>query len=190
MAQTEREKMLAGAWHSCFDDELEEMRMTARRAVHQHNTMAPDERGTIAPRLAALIGDVAAYVFIEAPFHCAYGVHLRLEPGVYMNAGCVILDTALVTIGTRTLLGPGVQILCPNHHLEPGPRAAGMERSQPVTIGSNVWLGAGAIVLPGVTIGDNAIVGAGSVVTRDVAPGETVMGNPARVHTAPSARTG
>lgn len=177
---SEREKMAAGTWYSCLDEELEEMRMVARRAVHQHATMAPDPRGGMAPLLRDLFASVGADVMLEAPFHCAYGVNISLADRVYMNAGCVILDTAPVRIGAHTMLGPGVHIYCAEHDHDPARRAAGLEIARPVTLGANVWIGGGAILLPGVRIGDGAIVGAGAVVSRDVAPGQTVTGMPAR----------
>lgn len=177
---TEREKMAAGEWYNCVDGELESLRVVARRAVFEHNSMHPDERGDIGPALRALLAQAGQDARIEAPFHCAYGFNITLGYGVFLNAGCVILDTAPVRIGAGTMLGPAVQIYCAEHHKEPVQRAAGLEIGKPVTLGTNVWIGGGAIILPGVTIGDNAIVGAGAVVTRDVAAGVTVVGNPAR----------
>ena len=95
--------------------------------------------------------------------------------------GCVILDVCAVTIGDKTQIGPGVQILAADHPRDPAVRAQMLEFGRPVTIGRNVWIGGGAILLPGVTVGDDALIGAGSVVTRDVPAGATVVGNPARV---------
>ncbi len=177
---TEREKMQAGVWYCCLDPELDALRAHARRAVHAHNTCPPDDRGAIAPELAALFADIGQDCFVEAPFHCAYGINLSLADRVYVNAGCTMLDTAPVRIGSGTMLGPAVHVYCAEHAKDPALRAQGLEIAHPVTIGENVWIGGGAIILPGVTIGDHAIVGAGSVVTKDVAPGETVAGNPAR----------
>ena len=178
--RSEREKMAAGLWYSCLDPELENLRITARHAIHSHNTRPPDQRGPVAPELAALFGTVAPDIWIEAPFHCAYGFNIHLGAGVYLNAGCTILDTAPVRIGNATMLGPSVQIYCAEHHTDPQKRAAGLEIARPVTLGHNVWIGGGAILLAGITIGDRAIVGAGSVVTRDVPADATVTGNPAR----------
>jgi len=177
---SERLKMAAGEWYCCLDPELDELRQRARRAIHRHNTMPPDERGALAPELRALFVS-AGDIFIEAPFHCAYGMNIELGHGVYLNAGCTILDTAPVRIGARTLLGPGVQIYCAEHAKDPKMRFEGLEIAKPVTIGEDVWIGGGAIILAGVTIGARAIVGAGSVVTRDVAADAVVVGNPARV---------
>jgi maltose O-acetyltransferase len=99
---------------------------------------------------------------------------------VFLNFNCVILDVVQVMIGDGTQIGPGVQILTADHPRDPAQRRAGLEFGRPIRIGANVWIGAAAIILPGVTVGDDAVVGAGAVVTRDVRPGATVVGNPAR----------
>ncbi|MCV0396346.1 MAG: sugar O-acetyltransferase [Rhizobiaceae bacterium] len=177
---SEREKMARGEWYRCLDPELDALRETARAAVHAHNTLHPAERGAMAPDLRRLFGVVADDAFIEAPFHCAYGFNIDIAAKVYFNAGCVILDTAPVRIGAETMFGPGVHIYCADHHRDPELRTQGFERALPVTIGARVWIGGGAIILPGVTIGNGAIVGAGAVVTRDVAAGTSVVGNPAK----------
>jgi maltose O-acetyltransferase len=126
------------------------------------------------------LGEVGEGSVIRPPFHCDYGTNIRLGRNVFLNYNCVILDVVAVTIGDGTQIGPGVQILTADHPRDPAERATGAEWGRPITIGRNVWIGGGAIILPGVTIGDDAIIGAGSVVTRDVAPGATVVGNPAR----------
>ena len=180
MTISERSKMEAGDWYTCLDPELAQMRATARRAVHAHNTASPDERGNIGRELTDLMAGVASDARIEAPFHCAYGINMHLGDGVFLNAGCVILDTAPVRIGSGSMLGPGVHIYCAEHHKDPQKRAAGLEIARPVTLQENVWIGGGAIILAGATIGRNAIVGAGAVVTCDVPAGATVGGNPAR----------
>lgn len=177
---TEREKMQAGQWYCCLDPELEALREQARRAVHAHNTGHPDIRGPVAPELMELFACIGSDCFLEAPFHCAYGLNIHLGTRVYFNAGCVILDTAPVRVGDDTMFGPNVQIYCAQHAKDPAERAQGLEIGLPVTIGRNVWVGGGAILMPGITIGDNATIGAGSVVTKDVAAAVTVVGNPAR----------
>lgn len=172
--------MAAGEWYTCLDPELEQMRQTARRAVHAHNTCPTDDRGAMAPELRALFAEIGQDCFVEAPFHCAYGINVSLDDRVYFNAGCTILDTAPVRIGSGTMLGPNVQIYCAEHAKDPTLRAKGLEIAHPVRIGENVWIGGAAVILPGVSIGARAIIGAGSVVTKSVAPDETVVGNPAR----------
>jgi maltose O-acetyltransferase len=180
MAQSEREKMVAGAWYNCVDAELDALRAVAAEAVFEHRSLSPAARGDIAPQLEALLGSAGEGARIEAPFHCAYGFNIHLGKGVFLNAGCTILDTAPVQIGEGTMFGPNVQVYCPEHHKDPALRRGGLEIARPVTIGDNVWIGGGAIILGGISIGDNAIVGAGSVVTRNVPANVTVVGNPAK----------
>lgn len=177
---SEKDKMRVGAWYTCQDPELLQMQARARMALHQHNTQAPDVRGAMGAELRQLMAHVGEDVMIEAPFHCAYGENITLHAHVYLNSGCVILDTAPVIIGAHSMLGPHVQLYCPEHHKDRSKRRAGLEQARPITIGQDVWIGGGAIVLSGVSIGDGAIIGAGSVVTRDVHAGATVVGNPAR----------
>ena len=137
-------------------------------------------RGPCAPELAALFAAVGEGVFIEAPFHAAYGRNIALGNQGYINAGCVFLDSAPIRIGRRTMLGPAVHVYCADHAHGLDERRRGLERALPVTIGEDVWIGGSAILLPGVTVGNGAIVGAGAVVNRDVAAGTRVAGNPAR----------
>ncbi|MGX5667509.1 sugar O-acetyltransferase [Rhizobium daejeonense] len=181
MTASERDKMAAGLWYNCIDPELDLLRDRAREAVHRHNTLPPAERGSAAPELVSLFAGFGEGAFIEAPFHCGYGFNITLGKRVYLNAGCVILDSAAVSIGDGSMLGPAVQIYCAEHHKETAQRAAGIEIAKPVIIGRDVWIGGSAVILAGITIGDGAIVGAGAVVTRDIPAGATVVGNPARL---------
>ena len=169
-----------GRRYSCMTPELDMLRSAARQACWRHAIMDPTLRGPYAPELGALFASVGDGVFIEAPFHVAYGRNITLAEGVYINAGCCVIDTAPVRIGRGTMLGPVVQIYCADHAHEVEDRRKGLERALPVNIGADVWIGGGAILLPGVSIGDGAIIGAGSVVTRDVEAGQRVVGNPAR----------
>lgn len=173
--------MSSGDWYSFDHPELNDMRRRAQGALHEHNTLAPDARGDIAPELRLLLGRVGKNCRIEHAFHCVYGGNILLGDHVFMNVGCVILDQGRVTFGSHVMLGPSVHIYTVEHHPDPQLRNAGMERAKPVVIGDDVWIGGSAIVLGGVTIGKGAIIAAGSVVTRDVPAGARVMGNPARV---------
>jgi maltose O-acetyltransferase len=130
--------------------------------------------------LVERFASVGENVLIRPPFFCDHGYNISVGRGAFLNYGCVILDVELVSIGEGTAIGPAVQILAADHPRDPRLRRQNVRFGRPVTIGANVWIGGGAIVLPGVTIGDDVIVGAGSVVTRDVAVGATVVGNPAR----------
>lgn len=180
MPQSSYDQMISGEWYNALTPELDELRMAARRAVFAHNHCPPEERGGMVPELAALFMSVGEDCLIETPFHTAYGCNTVLGDGVFFNAGVTILDSARVTIGNRCMLGPKVQIYCADHHRDIAKRRAGIERALPVTLGDDVWIGGGAILMPGVTIGAGAIVGAGAVVTKDVASMGRVVGSPAR----------
>ena len=130
--------------------------------------------------LSERLAHVGKGAVVRPPFFCDFGYNIRLGDGVFLNFNCVILDVVEVTIGDRTQIGPAVQIYAADHPRDAKTRAEGLEFGRPVRIGSDVWIGGGAILLPGVSIGDGAVIGAGSVVTRDVAAGETATGNPAR----------
>lgn len=181
MTRTEKQKMLAGELYDASDPELRADMAAAHRWLARYNAAlgapAAAQRDLLLERLAA-VGEGAV---IRPPFHCDYGFNIRLGAGVFLNFNCVILDVVAVTIGDRTQIGPGVQILAADHPRDAAVRARGLEFGRPVRIGRNVWIGGGAIILPGVTIGDDALIGAGSVVTRDVPAGATAVGNPARV---------
>lgn len=181
MARTEKEKMLAGELYDAGDTELQ-ADLTANHAwLARYNAalaLSADERRRLLAERLAFVGNGAV---IRPPFHCDYGFNISLGAGVFLNFNCVILDVVAVTIGDRTQIGPGVQILAADHPRDAAGRASGLEFGRPIRIGRNVWIGGGAIILPGVTIGDDALIGAGSVVTRDVPAGATAFGNPARV---------
>jgi maltose O-acetyltransferase len=173
--------MLAGELYDASAPEIQADLEATHRWLARYNAaldMAPCDRHALLREHLAAVGNGAA---IRPPFHCDYGFNIHLGAGVFLNFNCVILDVVEVTIGDRTQIGPGVQILAADHPRDPAGRATGLELGRPVRIGRNVWIGAGAIILPGVSIGDDALIGAGSVVTRDVPAGATAVGNPARV---------
>jgi maltose O-acetyltransferase len=181
MMRPEKEKMLAGELYDASAPDIQAELAATHTWLARYNAtldMAPSERRKLLAERFAAVGDGAV---IRPPFHCDYGFNIRLGAGVFLNFNCVILDVVEVTIGDRTQIGPGVQILAADHPRDPAGRASGLEFGRPVRIGRNVWIGGGAIILPGVSIGDDALIGAGSVVTRDVPSGATAVGNPARV---------
>ncbi len=178
--KTEKQKMLDGELYNANAPEIQvDHRATMAWLVRYNAALgatADERRALLAERFAS-VGEGAE---IRPPFHCDYGFNIRIGRGSFMNFNCVILDVVAVTIGDRTQIGPGVQILTADHPRDPARRATGLEFGRPIVIGDNVWIGGGALILPGVTVGDNAIIGSGAVVTRDVAAGATVAGNPAR----------
>ncbi len=183
MSRTEKQKMLAGEFYLASDPELLADRRRAAEWMRRYNAGGAEIFDNGLALLHELLGSAGNDVMVRAPFHCDYGYNIALGTGVFLNFNCVVLDVARVTIGDGTQIGPNVQILTADHPREAEARRAGLECGKTVSIGRNVWIGGGAIILPGVTIGDDAIIGAGSVVTRDVPAGATVAGNPARLIT-------
>ncbi len=172
--RAEHAKMLAGELYNPYVPDLTAARTRARELARQFNSTADPAI------LRELLPHADPSVGIEPPFFCDYGSNIRLGKKVFFNFDCVILDCALVTVGDHSLFAPGVHIYTATHPMDAAQRRTGLESARPVTIGADVWVGGGAILLPGVTIGDAAVIGAGSVVTRDVPAGAVVGGNPAR----------
>lgn len=177
---SEKQKMLAGELYVATGEELAADARRVAEWMDRYNASIAATQHDHAALLREMLAEVGEGAYIRPPFHCDYGYNISLGKGVFLNFNCIILDVVKVTIGDRTQIGPGVQILTADHPRDAAQRRAGLEFGRPVTIGADVWIGGGAIVLPGVTIGDGVIVGAGAVVTRDVPAGATVVGNPAR----------
>lgn len=180
MAPTEKQKMLAGDLYRPTDTEIQADLADTAAWLALYN--APVVRSS-AERLTLLrqrLGSTGEGVDIRPPFFCDYGFNIKVGERVFLNFNCVILDVVAVTIGEGTQIGPAVQIYAADHPRDPALRRSGLEFGRPVSIGCNVWIGGGAIILPGVVIGDDAIVGAGAVVARNVPPGATVVGHAAR----------
>jgi maltose O-acetyltransferase len=118
---------------------------------------------------------------IQPPFYCDYGTNITLGKKVFFNFNCVVLDVAPVRISDYVLFGPSVQVYTATHPLSASERRMGLESGKPIVIGSDVWVGGGGILCPGVSIGARSIIGAGSVVTQDIPADVLAVGNPCRV---------
>jgi maltose O-acetyltransferase len=169
-----RERMLRGELYK-VDDALRRELAQAQELCARYNAGGDDAI------LRQLLGGMGDGVVIRPPFHCDYGSQISIGAGTFVNFGCVMLDGAPIRIGADCQLAPRVQLVTATHPTEPGPRRDGWELARAITLGDNVWLGAGVIVCPGVTIGDDTVVGAGAVVTRDLPAGVVAVGVPARV---------
>jgi maltose O-acetyltransferase len=176
---SEWDKMVAGELYDAQDPALVAARERARSLCVRVHALDPGDplRRELLQELLGAGGDTAS---VTSPFFCDYGRNIELGEKVYFNFNCVLLDVCRIRIGAYSLLGPGVQVVTPLHPMDPQLRRR-QEYGRPVDIGSDVWIGGGAIVLPGVRIGDGAVIGAGSVVTRDVPAGMFAAGNPCRV---------
>jgi len=179
-SRTERDRMLAGELYDPNDPELARARARACdlcRALNDTRESEPDTRRRILRDLLATGGETAT---IQPPFSCDYGGNIRLGERVYFNFNCVVLDVCEVRVGDFTLFGPGVQIYTATHPIDPILRRD-RELGRPIEVGSDVWVGGGAILCPGVRVGSRSVIGAGSVVTRDIPEGVVAAGNPCRV---------
>ena len=178
---TEREKMLAGEMYDAADLQLIEER---RRARNLCKTLIESHDGELALRegiVRELFGEAGDAIWIEPPFYCDYGSNITLGSNVFFNFNCVILDPAPVTIGSNVMFGPAVQICTATHPMSASERRTGLEFARPVEIGSDVWIGSGAIICPGIRVGSQSVIGAGSVVTRDIPANVFAAGNPCRI---------
>lgn len=177
---TEKQKMLAGELYLPMDPELVAARELARDLCQDLNATRDRDSELRRSILKKLFGRGGDTVWMQPPFFCDYGQNIFLGERVFFNFNCVVLDVCEVTIGDFTLFGPNVQIYTATHPMNAELRRQ-QEFAKPITIGSDVWVGGGAIICPGVTIGDRTVIGAGSVVTKSIPAGVFAAGNPCRV---------
>lgn len=173
--------MLAGELYDALDPQLTDERIQARLLIKALNESREDEPEKRTEILQQLIPNAGAGLWLQPPFYCDYGYNIKLGERVFFNFNCVVLDVMPVTIGSRTLFGPNVQIYTATHPLDHKERATGLEFAKPITIGEDVWVGGSVVICPGVTIGDRSIIGAGSVVTKDIPADVIAAGNPCKV---------
>ncbi|MBO4577281.1 MAG: sugar O-acetyltransferase [Paludibacteraceae bacterium] len=178
---TEKQKMLSGELYDACDAALLEELNAVKVLCQQYNNLLPTDFVARNTMLQQMLGQADADTFINQPFYCDYGKHIRLGKRFFANFHLTILDEALVTIGDDCFCGPNVSIYTACHSTNPVERNSRREWAKPVSIGNSVWIGGDVTILPGVTIGDNCTIGAGSVVTRDIPANSVAAGNPARV---------
>lgn len=181
MMKTEKEKMLAGELYDALDKQLSDERLKTRLLIKQLNDTAENETEARSRILTELIPHAGKGLWLQPPFYCDYGSNMILGEKVFFNFNCVVLDVTYVTIGSRTLFGPNVQIYTATHPMDHKERATGLEYAKPIKIGEDVWVGGSVVICPGVTIGDRSVIGAGSVVTKDIPDDVFAAGNPCRV---------
>ena len=172
--------MVAGELYDPLDAELVAARSRARDLCWDLNATRDRDEARRRSIVAQLFGKGGDSVWLQPPFYCDYGSNIHMGERVFFNFNCVVLDVCPVTIGDFTLFGPAVQIYTATHPFDPVLRRK-QEFAKPIAVGSDVWVGGGAILCPGVTIGSRSIIGAGSVVTRDIPDGVFAAGNPCRV---------
>jgi len=178
---TEKERMLRGELYVSHDEELKRDRQIARKLTKLFNETTEEEPEYRRELLKKLFQSTGEHIFIEPPFRCDYGSHIRIGDYFYANYDCIILDVCDVTIGDHVFFGPRVGVYTAAHPIDAEVRNANLEYGRPITIGNSVWIGADTVINPGVTIGNNVVIGSGSVVTRDMPDDVIAAGNPCRV---------
>ncbi|CEQ11817.1 sugar O-acetyltransferase [Paeniclostridium sordellii] len=188
---TEREKMLAGELYDCGDEELITQWHKAKNLVRDYNNTDSENLESKDKILTQLLGGRGSNLWITSPFFVDYGNNIYFGNNCEVNMNCTFLDDNKIIIGDNALIAPNVQIYTAFHPTNAKDRFGEMKKdgsfefcktqTAPVHIGNNVWIGGGAIIMPGVTIGDNVVIGAGSVVTKDIPSNKIAYGNPCRV---------
>ncbi len=187
---TEKQKMLAGLPYDPADEELFTRWNIAKKLMMEFNNTGFNDRKRLDEILSLLLGSRGENVWISGPFFVDYGENIHIGNNCEINMNCVFLDCNTITIGDNSGIGPAVQIYAVGHPINPSERLSESKNggfpfwkstTAPVTIGSNVWIGGGSIILPGVTIGDNTTIGAGSVVSKSIPANCLAVGNPCRI---------
>ena len=179
--KSEKEKMLSGELYNALDKQLTDERVKTRLLLKELNDSREDQLEKRESILKQLLPNAGIGLWLQPPFYCDYGTNIILGEKVFFNFNCVLLDVAKITVGSRTLFGPNVQIYTATHPVNYLERSSGLEYGKAILIGEDVWIGGSAIICPGVKIGNRSIIGAGSVVTKDVPDDVIAVGNPCRV---------
>ena len=178
---TTRERMQSGKLYFCTDEEIAKEQLECLEILYDYNHTRPSESQKREQILKNLLAEIGENCYIEPPLHANWGKYTHFGNNVYANFNLTLVDDTDIFVGDNVMFGPNVIIATAGHPVDPPLREKVAQFNIPVRIGKNVWIGAGAIVLPGVTIGDHSVIGAGSVVTQDIPPNVVAVGNPCRV---------
>jgi len=179
---TEKDKLHSGDIYFPGDPEIYAEQTACQEKLFDFNQTRPGELEKRTAMLKDMFAEIGEGCCIEPPLRANFGGrHVHLGSWVYANYNLTLVDDTHIYVGDHTMFGPNVTVATAGHPIDPQLRRRGLQYNMPVRIGSNCWLGAGVIVLPGVTIGDNTVIGAGSVVTKDIPSGVVAVGNPCRV---------
>lgn len=190
--KTNYQKFLAGEYCNRLDKEVLDMIIRNKRLLSKFNATDISDTEARTELLHEMFGKVGKYVSVDINFHCECGKHIFIGDKVVINMNCTFLDDNIITIGNHVLIAPNVQLYTATHPVAASERFVEnwdensgelffKTKALPITIGNYVWIGGGAIILPGVTIGDNCVIGAGSVVTQSIPANSIAVGNPCRV---------
>ena len=177
-----KERMFTGELYypneeSIFDEQLKKLDL-----LYEFNSTRPTEQKKRQELMKEMFAEIGENCYLEPPFHANWGgAHMHLGDSVYANFNFTAVDDSHIYIGSYTMIGPNVTVATAGHPILPELREKAYQFNMPVHIGRNCWIGAGAVIMPGVTIGDNSVIGAGSVVTKDIPANVVAYGNPCRV---------
>lgn len=176
------EKMHGGALYDQQDEVLMKEQLACLDRLYDFNRTRPTELAKREAMLKEMFAEIGEGCYIEPPFHANFGGrHVHFGKKIYANFNLTLVDDTHIYVGDFTMFGPNVVVASAGHPIDPALREQGLQYNAPVHIGKNCWIGAGAIIVPGITIGDNVVVGAGSVVVKDLPSGVVAVGNPCRV---------
>lgn len=176
------EKLHNGSIYDPGDADILEQQMSYQELLYDYNMTRPGEGARRTELLEKMFAEIGENCYIEPPLHSNMGGHhVHFGKNIYANYNLTLVDDTHIYVGDYTMFGPNVTIATAGHPILPKLRQRGLQYNMPVCIGENCWIGAGAIILPGITIGDNVVVGAGSVVTKDIPSGVVAVGNPCRI---------
>ena len=176
------EKLHSGELYFPMDDTILDLQLSCLERLYDYNATRPREQARRAALLREMFAEIGEDCYIEPPLFCNWGGrHVHFGSHIYANFGLTLVDDTHIYVGDYTLFGPHVTVATAGHPILPELRQQGLQYNAPIRIGKNCWIGAGALLMPGVTIGDNTVIGAGSVVTRDIPANVVAVGNPCRV---------
>ncbi|MBS1371319.1 MAG: sugar O-acetyltransferase [Lentisphaeria bacterium] len=176
-----RERMKSGKLYFCTDEEIAKEQLKCLDLLYDFNRTRPTEMEKRRELLKVILAEVGENCYIEPPLHANWGRNTHFGSNIYANFNLTLVDDTDIYVGDSVMFGPNVTVATAGHPVDPELRRKVAQFNIPVRIGNNVWIGAGAVLLPGITIGDNSVIGAGSIVTKDIPANVVAVGNPCRV---------
>lgn len=179
---TQYERMAAGLIYDPGDPEIMSMQVPFQDALWEFNQLKPSDYEKKTEYMKKIFAECGDNCYIELPFRANWGGHnVHFGSGIYVNSNLTVVDDGHIYVGDKVMFGPNVTIATANHPMNAELRARSYQYNKDVYIGENVWIGSGAVIVPGVHIGKNSVIGAGSIVTKDIPDNVVAVGNPCRV---------
>lgn len=179
---TQYERMVSGLIYDPADEEILQEQMNFQDKLWEFNKLMPSQIKEKRAYMKEVFAECGENCYIELPFRANWGGHhVHFGNGVYANFNLTVVDDGHIYVGDKVMFGPNVTIATANHPIDPKLRELGLQYNKDIHIGENTWIGAGAVIVPGVHIGKNVVIGAGSVVTKDIPDNVVAVGNPCRI---------